>query len=426
MPARLPSLLSSPPAPAGRLWLTGARLLDGTGTPVAEAAAVLVEDGRIARVGAASDAIPEGARVVDLGGRMLLPGLIDAHVHLKHEPRPPAAGAEPVWPGASKHFVAAGLCELLRMGFTTVRDVGSYGDDVVEARQAMRYGAFRGPRVLTCGRIVSPTAPGGRFFPGMYREADGPDDVRRAVREQLRRGADFIKIMSTGARSVELEDPDPPQVTPTEIAALVEEAHRLGYRVAAHAEGLAGTELAIEHDVDTIEHGMYLHRRPDLLERMAANGQFLVPTLSCFYGVAGRSDPASPQPAETWSPLLVELAEFNLEEADKTLKAARDIGVRIATGFDWMPLGANALEIVRMVRHGLSTSEALVASTSAAAAAAGLDAHVGTVEPGKLADLVVVDGDPLDDVEQLLDRKRIWLVLQLGEPVAGAALEGDV
>ena len=147
MPARLPSLLAAPPAAAGRLWLTGGRLFDGTGAPVAEAAAVLVEDGRIARVGAATDAVPEGAQVVELGGRMLLPGLIDAHVHLKHEPRAPAHGAEPVRPGAAKHFVAAGLRELLRMGFTTVRDVGSYGDDVVEARQAMRYGAFRGPRV---------------------------------------------------------------------------------------------------------------------------------------------------------------------------------------------------------------------------------------------------------------------------------------
>ena len=310
------------------------------------------------------------------------------------------------------------------MGFTTVRDVGSYGDDVVEARQAMRYGAFRGPRVLTCGRIISPTAPGGRFFPGMYREADGADDVRRAVREQLRAGADFIKVMSTGARSVELEDPDPAQLTATELATLVEESHRMGYRVAAHAEGLAGTELAIEHGVDTIEHGMYLHRRPDLLERMAASGQILVPTLSCFYGVAGTSEPAAPdRAAETWSPLLVELAEFNLEEAGRTLEAARDAGVRIATGFDWTPLGGNAIEIVRMVRHGLSARDALVASTSAAAGALGLDAHVGTVAPGRLADLVVVDGDPLDDVGQLLDRERIWLVLQLGEPVAGAALE---
>jgi len=427
VPARLPSLLAAPPAAAGRLWLTNARLFAGTDAGVREAAAVLVEDGRIERVGAASDATPEGARVVDLEGRTLMPGLVDAHVHVKSDDLSPERGAEPPWPGTSKHFVAAGLRDMLRMGLTTVRDVGSYGDDVVEARQAMRYGAFRGPRLLTCGRIVSATGPGGRFFDGMYREADGPDDVRRAVREQLRRGADFIKVMTTGARSVELEDPDPAQLTGEEIGTLVDEAHRMGCRVAAHAEGMAGTELAIEHGIDTIEHGMYLHRRPELLEQMARRGQFLVPTLSCFYGVAGMDDPAAPgAPAETWSPLLVELAEYNLEQADRTLRAARAAGVRIAMGYDWAPLGGNAIEIVRMVRHGLTTREALVAATATAADALGLAGHVGTVEPGKLADLLVIDGDPLDDCELLLRRERIWLVVQLGRPVAGAVLERDL
>src|SRR3954447_3183029 len=196
----------------------------------------------------------------------------------------------------------------------------------------MRYGALRGPRLLTCGRIISATAPGGRWFDGMYREADGVDDVRRAVREQLRRGADFVKVMPTGARSVELEDPDPAQMTRAEIATVVDEAHRMGDRVAAHAEGLDGTEIAIETGIDTIEHGIYLNQRPDLLERMAAGGQVLVPTLSCFYGGAG---PAAPddegaglapapdaEPPPTWSPLLVDLAMSHLEQAERTLQAA--------------------------------------------------------------------------------------------------------
>ena len=173
------------------------------------------------------------------------------------------------------------------MGITTFRDVGGYDDLLVEARQAMRYGAFDGPRVLACGRIVSATCPGGRFFPGMYREADGADEIRKAVREQMRYGADFIKVMTTGARSVELEDPDPAQLTREEVRVLVEESHRMGYRVAAHCEGMAGTEIAIEEGIDTIEHGMYLNQRPELLERMARDGQILVPTVSCLYGVAG-------------------------------------------------------------------------------------------------------------------------------------------
>jgi len=279
----------------------------------------------------------------------------------------------------------------------------------------MRYGAFDGPRLLTCGRIVSPTAPGGRFFAGMYREADGADDVRRAVREQLRYGADFVKVMTTGARSVELEDPDPPQLTRAEIAALVDEAHRMGYRVCAHCEGLAGTELAIEEGVDTIEHGMYLNQRPDLLERMAANGQVLVPTLSFLIGI--------PAPDSPWSPLLVELGAHNVEQARLTLVAAHAAGVRIAMGYDSSPLRSATNELLAMIEFGLPLEKALVAATAGSADALGLAAHIGTVEVGKLADLLVVDGDPLSEPGVLCDRERIWLVLRLGRPVAGTALE---
>jgi imidazolonepropionase-like amidohydrolase len=444
VPARLPALLADPADAAGRLWLTGARLFDGTGAAVRDGAAVLVDGGRIEAIGSAGDPVPEGATVVDLQGRTLMPGLIDAHAHVKPEHPVPDPGAERLWPGADAHFLAADLREALRRGVTTMRDVGSYGDIVFEARQGMRYGAFRGPRLLTCGRIVSATGPGGRFFDGMYREADGDDDIRRAVREQLRRGADFIKVMTTGARSVELEDPDPAQLTRSEIATLVEESHRQGYRVAAHAEGLAGTEIAIEEGIDTIEHGMYLNQRPDLLARMAESGQVLVPTLSCFYGVAGlesavglpqgddpaarRPPPVRPDepprhPAPTWSPLLVELADHNLRQADLTLRAALAAGVRIAAGHDWHPFWNLSLEIRRMMVHGLTPAQALASATSGSARALGLDAHVGTVTPGLLADLLVIDGDPLADSAVLSARDRIWLVLQRGAPVAGAALE---
>jgi imidazolonepropionase-like amidohydrolase len=439
VPPRLPALLADPPAGGGRLWLTGGRLFDGTGAAVREDAAVLVQDGRIAAVGASGDGAPEGATVIDLAGRTLLPGLIDSHAHVKVSRPDPDPGAEPLRPGADAHFLAADLREMLRRGITTVRDVGSFGDLVFEARQGMRYGTFRGPRLLSCGRIVSATAPGGWFFDGMYREADGPDDIRRAVREQLRRGADFIKVMTTGARSVELEDPDPAQLTREEIATLVEEAHRQGYRVAAHAEGVAGTEIAIREGIDTIEHGMYLCQRPDLLEEMANSGQVLVPTLSCFYGVAGlesaigtgasagngspiQRTPGHP-PAPTWSPLLVELAEHNLEQADRTLRAAKAAGVRLAVGHDWHPFWNTSIEIRRMAAHGLTAAEALTAATSGSAYALGLDEHIGTVTPGRLADLVVIDGDPLARLELLGQRDSIWLVIQRGTAVGGAALE---
>jgi imidazolonepropionase-like amidohydrolase len=426
MPHRHPSLLAAPPLAPGRLWLTGARLFDGTDAPVREGAAVLVTDGVIERVGDAGEPVPAQARTLDLGGRMLIPGLINIHVHVQgHEPRP-GDGAEPLLAGTSAHFLQAALRDTLRMGVTTVRNVGSQNHQPQEARQAMRYGAFRGPRILTCGLIISATAPGGRFYGAMYREADGPDEVRKAVREQLRAGADFIKVMTTGARSNELEDPEPTQLTDAELIALVEEAHRMGCKVAAHVEGLDGAAAAVEHGMDTIEHGMYLCQRPDLLERMAAQGQVLVPTLSGYYWMAGLGDVVDPSHATVDAqmlPSIVELARYNLEQGTRSMRAAREAGVKIALGSDREGISGEdtALELARMVHHGLSPAEALQSATSIAAEAIGLEDQIGTVHAGKFADLVVVDGDVLQQPELLLDESRIWLVLQLGEAVAGAA-----
>jgi imidazolonepropionase-like amidohydrolase len=317
MPHRYPSLLAAPPPAPGRLWLTNARLFDGTGTEVREAAAVLVSDGAIERVGRAADPTPDGARVIDLGGRMLIPGLTNAHVHVQGSQPPAGHGAEPILAGTSGHFLQASLRDCLRMGVTTLRNVGSQGHQPQEVRQAMRYGAFRGPRLLTCGYIISATAPGGRFYGAMYREADGPDEIRKAVREQLRAGADFDKVMTTGARSNELEDPDPTQLTDAEFTALVAEAHRMGIKVAAHVEGLDGTAAAIDHGMDTIEHGMYLNQRPDLLERMAVHGQVLIPTLGGYYWMAGLGEAIDPTHVEVdpeMIPSIVELAHHNLQQ----------------------------------------------------------------------------------------------------------------
>jgi imidazolonepropionase-like amidohydrolase len=431
MPHRHPSLLAAPPAATGRLWLTNARLFDGTGAAIREAAAVLVSEGTVQRIGTASETAPEGARVIDLRGRMLIPGLINAHVHVQCRPPVPAHGAEPILAGTSGHFVQAGLRDIFRMGTTTLRNVGGQAHEPQEARQAMRYGAFRGPRLLTCGLIISATAPGGRFYGAMYREADGPQEIRKAVREQLRAGADYIKVMSTGARSNELEDPEPTQLTDAEFAALVDEAHRMGVKVAAHAEGLAGTAAAIEHGMDTIEHGMYLNQRPELLDAMAAGGQNLVPTLSGYYWMGGLGTAIDPEGAEIepeMLPSIVALAHHNLEQGTRSMRAARAAGVKIALGSDRDGVSAQdtALELLRMVHHGMSVPEALVAATQTAAEALGLQERIGTVQAGRLADLVVLDGDVLTEPELLLDRSRIWLVLQLGEPVAGAALEAEL
>jgi len=447
---RFPALIAAPAPAEGRLWLTGARLFDGTEAALRENTAILVEDGVIRRVADDRERRPDGARPVDVGRRVLMPGLTDAHTHASGRVPNPAKGAEEPLPGVAAHFLQAELRDYLRFGVTTIRVCGSQGLMPQVARQAMRYGAFRGPRLLTCGKIVSATAPGGRFYGDMYREADGPDDMRRAIREQIRAGADFVKVMTTGARSNELEDPEPLQLTEPELAAVTDEAHRMGYRVAAHAEGLDGCAAAIRHGVDTIEHGMYLHQRPELLEAMAAAGQVLVPTLSGYYWMAGlgkavdpgtrpgtsaeragehadpasaHADPASAHADPGMPPILTGLAWHNLEQGAASMRAARLAGVPIALGSD-VSL-ATGLEIQRMVHHGLTPGEALVAATRTAAEALGLGEHIGTVAEGKLADLIIVDGDPLTEPQLLADPGRIWLVLQLGVPVAGQALSSQ-
>jgi imidazolonepropionase-like amidohydrolase len=429
---RFPALIAAPAAGQERIWLTGARLFDGTGSPLRENTAILIEGGVIRRVADDRERCPEGARPLDLGRRVLMPGLTDAHTHASGRVPHTAKGAEEPLPGVAAHFLQAELRDYLRFGVTTIRVVGSQGLMPQQARQAMRYGAFRGPRLLTCGKIISATAPGGRFYGDMYREADGQDDIRRAVREQIRAGADFVKVMTTGARSNELEDPEPLQLTEPELAAVTDEAHRLGYRVAAHAEGLDGCAAAIRHGVDTIEHGMYLHQRPELLEAMVTAGQVLVPTLSGYYWMAGLEEavdphgpgsPAGPAGAHAdpgMPPMLSGLARHNLEQGAASMRAARQAGVPIALGSD-VSL-ATGLEIQRMVHHGLTPGEALVAATGTAAEALGLGEHIGTVTVGKLADLIIVDGDPLTEPQLLSDPGRIWLVLQLGVPVAGQAL----
>jgi len=405
------------------MLLNNARVIDGTGRPPLERASVLVEDGRIVEVGSGVEFVGStGEGTIDVQGRTLMPGLIDAHAHLSSDVfrspgfgPPPALHGELPRPRELGYFILAKTARvMLAAGITTVRDVGSYDDEAIALREAVRLGIVEGPRILSCGRIISATAPGGAIFGTMYRESDGPDDMRKAVREQLRRGADYVKLMATGARSVLAEDPEPAQMTAPELAAIVDEAHRLGVRVAAHVEGLEGARLAVLEGVDTIEHGLSLHREPALLAAMAERGIVLVPTLSTFHDLAERF-------TDDFPPALVEQARRQLEEAYATLVAARDAGVTIAMGHDSGPPGDNAIELARMVDGGLPVLEGIRAATSGSATALGLSPSVGTVTPGAVADLIVVDGDPLVDVRVLCAPERIWMVVQGGNVVAGRA-----
>jgi imidazolonepropionase-like amidohydrolase len=398
------------------LW--DARLVDpGTGQ-VGDHRAITMDAGTIVSVGDASGPVPDRAR--DLAGATVLPGLIDAHCHvLSDTERSPGFGPPPLLhgeaprPEALGHYIlAAAAARIVRSGFTTVRDVGSFDDEALALKAAVDLGIVPGPRILSCGRIVSATAPGGVIFGTMYREADGPWEMRTAVREQIRRGADFIKFMATGARSVVAEDPEPPQMTLEEMQAIVDEAHRMGRRVAAHAEGLAGTRLAIQAGADTIEHGLALHRDPALLDAMAASGTVLVPTLSTFHDLAERF-------ASEFAAPLVEQAKRQLDEALRTVLAARSAGVTIALGYDSGPPGASANELVRLVEAGLSPMEALRAATTGGAAALGRP-ELGRIVAGGPADLVTVDGRPDEDVAILTEPDRIIDTYIGGRPTRGA------
>jgi imidazolonepropionase-like amidohydrolase len=386
--------------------LAGALMVDGTGRPARENVTVVIRDGIIASV--AGSVPPAGAEVIDLEGKTLLPGLIDAHVHVSS------------LDGVPQELRAYGLVDamrrLLRAGVTTVRDLGAYGDSLQRLRDAAQRGMCEAPRLVVCGQVISATCAGARAFPGMYREANGVDDVRAAVREQVSAGADVIKVMSTGALTVAGEDVNPSQLLREELVALVEEAHRLGLPVASHAEGAEGIRLSVEAGADTIEHGEEGHLVPEVLAAMAEHGTVLVPTLSVFDHVAE----SGAYPA--W---MRERGRRLGESARLTVEAARKEGVAIAMGADAPPQGANAQELVRLADAGLTPLEALAAATGVAARACRVDGLVGTVEPGKVADLIVVDGNPLTDLAIMTDSRRIWLVLKGGTVAARSGALGS-
>jgi imidazolonepropionase-like amidohydrolase len=374
--------------------------------------AISIDGARIARIERVGREAPPGA--IDLAGKSVLPGLIDVHNHFMSDTdRSPGFGPPPLQHGDAPrprelgHYIlAASARAIVQSGFTSIRDVGCYDDESLVTGQAIDLGIIPGPRVFSCGRIISATAPGGAIFGSMYREADGPWEMRKAVREQIRRGAHFIKFMATGARSVVLEDPEPPQMTTEEMEAIVDEAHRMGIRVAAHAEGLAGTRWALEARADTIEHGLALHREPKLLDQMAANGTVLVPTLTTFHDLAERF-------VDDFPSVLVEQAKRQLEEAYKTVSASKAAGVTIAVGYDSGPPGTSAQEMLRLEQAGLSTIEAIDAATRGGAAALGRG-DLGSISNGALADLVVVDGEPDKNLSVLVRPEAVTLVIKDG------------
>jgi len=398
--------------------LTGATLIDGTGAAPVSDAAVVIDGDRIVAAGPrAGMTWPPDASVVDVSGRTVIPGLIDAHDHMASHGYALATRWGLDEPASTAHLrTARVLAETLAMGYTAVRDAGGLDAGF---KVAIEQGLIPGPRLVLGIQIISPTggigdrvSPSGHeccavFDPLLPKSVgNGPDEVRDVVRTIVRAGADVIKTATTGGASSRAgHGPLDAAFSLEEMQALVTESHALGRRVMCHALGGAGLRTALAAGVDSIEHGCYLDEEPELMAKMAARGTFFVPTLTVY--VYHRQSVAAHVRARA-----IDLHPHHLASLGRAL----ELGVPIAAGTDAGGHGhpKNALELKYLVEAGLTPMQALRAATQWAARCLGLERELGTLEKGRLADVVVVNGNPLDDVSVLLDPGRIELVIKGG------------
>jgi imidazolonepropionase-like amidohydrolase len=395
--------------------LKNVTLIDGTGSLPVGNALIAVQEGKIRYAGPADGWMRSTAdwMVLDLQGAYVLPGLIDAHVHLSGSGEVDSQFRASDGDMALK--ILSNAQRNLAAGVTTVRDLGGWNELEFVVRSWIQRGEFQGPRLCLAGRFISITEAGADYYQGMYRVADGVDEVRKAVREQVRNGADLIKVGVTGAVLVESGVPGATHFNRDEIHALVQEAQKFGRSVAAHAHGEDGILLALQAGVRTIEHGTFLHRSPAAISFMAENGIFLLPTLKVGWDIILANDPNVP----AW---IMEKNKTTQGDAELSMKLAYEAGVPIAMGSDaGTPLnyhGQNTLEIYWMQQAGLPAMDAIVAATRNAAHAIGWGSWLGTLEQDKVADLIVLDANPLEDLRRLADKKQLRFVMKEGKVVA--------
>ena len=397
--------------------LIGGILLDGSGgEPLADSTVLVGDDGRIVAAGPrAAVTMPEGTWEIDANGMTIMPGLIDCHDHLASFTYDLLSRWGMTEPRSTRTVRIARVIEdTLQSGYTTIRDCGW-----LEAgfRVAVEEGLIDGPRLLVAAGPLGPTHSvqdrptfsGHRRYsmpdPNIpYGVADGSDEIRAVVRENARVESDLIKVFQTGfGRATHLGTDACYDLD--ELKTLVYESHAQGRRVACHAVGGPGLRTAVEAGVDSIEHGCYLDLDHDLLRMMADKDITLVPTLTVFAHHSAEGNPVA----------QVEAREFR-EHHVETVQQAMRYGVRVVAGTDaggWFH-GNNAVELDMLADAGMTPMQALVAGTREAAACCGLEHDLGTLEPGKLADLIVVDGNPLSDITVLQERERIRLVMKEG------------
>jgi imidazolonepropionase-like amidohydrolase len=392
--------------------LKGATVIDGTGQTALPNAAVVLTDGKVRSVSQGSPPDDPQAAVIDVTGQYILPGLIDCHVHLALDGSPEGDLSGGL--GTTMLHMLKHAQESLRSGFTTLRDAGGRAHLEFQLRKAIDSGLWCGPRLMLAGKLLSITSSGTEFIDGMYREADGMEEVRKATREQLKAGADFIKVMATGAVMAPGEDPKSTQYNVEEMRTAVEEAQKRGKYVAAHAHAAQGIANAVEAGVRTIEHGTFLCENEKLMQAMSDKGMFLVPTLKVFRDMTRDDHTGIP----AW---MQEKAKRIAEKHRLSIQKAINHGVRIAMGTDactpYNYHGDNAIELQLMAECGMTTMQAIMSATSRAAEALGLAEELGTLEPGKIADLIVVKKNPLENLAHLR-RENIAMVIKDGIVVA--------
>ena len=382
-----------------RTILAGATLIDGTGAPPVRGRAVLVEQGRIAAV--MDDAAAPSGPTVRLDGLTLLPGLINCHVHLCFGGEADPAAAMLGEPHAATVIKAVLRArQTVEAGVTTVRDLGGRDYAELSVRDAIRAGLIVGPRVLCAGRGICIT--GGHGWHMIGRESDGSDEVRKAVREQIKAGADVVKLFATGGVMTPGVDPNAAQLTLDEVRAAIEEARKAGRRTAAHAQGADGITNCLEGGITTIEHGVFLTEAH--CRRMVRDGVALVPTLIAPEAIASGGVAAGiPEFAVRKS---LDVRDHHLA----SFQMAMRLGVPIAAGTDaGTPLnghGSMVPELELMVKAGMAPLAVLRAATATAAAVLGLEQETGRIAPGLAADLLAVAGDPAERI-QALDEVRL-------------------
>lgn len=395
-------------------------LFDGTSERLQRDMTVIVRDGRIVEVGR-NLAVPEGAEVIDLSGHTVMPGLIDLHTHLMGDPSElgkDRGGFLFRYPDRAILLGAVHAETTLRAGFTTVRDVGAPGTTALALRDAITEGLVVGPRIIAgigMGTTGSHCDPATGVRPGNVELIgaddyvfDGPDEARETVRRAVRAGADVIKICATAGVLSMSDDIGPAQMTPAELEAVIGTANSLNRRVVAHAHGLEGIRNAVAAGITTIDHGSILDDA--VLREMKKRGTWLVPTMMAYSAVMEMVDAGALPPGPA-----AKATAIRDVVRDSHRRAFRS-GVKIAFGTDAgvFPHGENAGEFALMVEAGMAPAQALLAATRNAADALGHLDQFGTIEAGKLADIVAVEGNPLEDIRVM---ERVGFVMKGGSTV---------